>query len=80
MSQSKEREIIDLLRSVMYSSAASESETGDQFYDELEQLAKKLGEYDGVPYDKTSNRLIALSQKVWGMKGRHYYRIAHMND
>lgn len=72
--QKKMRYIIDLLRSVMYSSA---EEGNENMLQEAEQLAKLLGEFDGVPYERENNRLImAFAMHEPTM----WKRIEHWND
>jgi hypothetical protein len=51
---SKERDIVELLRSVMYSSA---EEGNENFFEEVEDLGRMLGEYDCVAYSAKDNRL-----------------------
>ena len=55
------REIAELLRSVMYSSA---EEGNENLFDEVEDLGRMLGEFDGVPYDPEHNRLTQAMQLV----------------
>lgn len=73
---SKERDMIDLVRSIMYSAADCDNEN---LYAEVEDLGRLLGKYDGVPYDPTANRLIKALDEL-KKKPRLWKKIEHLND
>ena len=74
MSQDKEREIVELLRSVMYSS----NDGNNNFLPEVERLGELLGEYDGVPYDAAHNRLTQALISL-GKYANDYVRVEDLN-
>jgi hypothetical protein len=74
--QNQMRNIIDLLRSVMYSSDDGQ----DNWFDELEDLGNALSDLDGVPYDRASNRLTQALLNLKEYRPITYKGLQGLND
>lgn len=64
-------QVMDLLCSIMYAS----NDGNDNWIDEIEDLGKKLGQYDDVPYSAKDNRLV---QAMKYLKKKHPKRFAKL--
>lgn len=76
---SQEREMVELVRSIMYSGTAGPDDKDNTFYDEVVDLADKLARYDGVKISPSQNRLIQMMDEL----KKHpdiWSRIEHLND
>lgn len=71
----QDREIVDLLRSIMYGS----SETSNSLMSDIRDLGAMLGDRDGVVYDEKHNR---LTQAFIYLQGSYdtWDVIEHLND
>ncbi len=76
---SKEREMIDLVRSIMYAGTGGKDDNDNTFYDEVCDLANKLSKYDGVVCDPFKNRLIQMMDEL-KKNEKVFHHIEHLND
>jgi len=84
----KDRRIvmIDLIRSIMYSGEDGTNDAGNNgslMIAEVEVLAKALGKYDGVPYNKkmkASNRLVLALKFFKDTSPNLFQDVERLND
>jgi len=72
------RNIVDLLRSVMYSA----DDGNHNLFAEIKDLAEQLNEYDQItiPISPNQNRLIVLARNVKKNQPELWDFIEHLND
>jgi len=83
---SEQRAMIDLIRSIMYSGEDGTNDAGNNgslMIAEVEVLAKALGKYDGVPYNKkmkASNRLVLALKFFKDTSPNLFQDVERLND